>query len=89
MAGVAFALLLALKIYVYAIIVWSFGSMMPMWRFKPWYRTLDSFVSPFVSLFYPLKLQYNNIDFTPLAAILSIEIFRYLVQYALARQAGY
>lgn len=88
MAGVAYALSVALKIYVYAIIVWTFGSWFPAWRYQEWWKLLDRIVAPYVSLFYPLKLQMNNIDFTPLVAIVTVEVFRYLVIYAAAMQGA-
>jgi uncharacterized protein YggT (Ycf19 family) len=59
---------------------------MPTWRYQEWWKFLDRIVSPFVSVFYPLKLQYNSIDFTPMVAILAVEVFRYIVIYATTLQ---
>jgi YggT family protein len=85
MAGVAYALVTALQIYVYLIIVWTFGSFFPAWRFQEWYRFIDRVVAPFVELFAPLRLQFSGMDFTPLAAIIAVQIFRFIVIAAVER----
>jgi len=78
----------ALKIYILAIIVWTFGSMAPQWRYQGWYKAVDAVVAPYVGLFRPLNLVYNNFDFSPMAAVLAIYLFQTLLVYALAR-GGY
>jgi YggT family protein len=88
MAGVASALLLALQIYVYCIMVWTFGSWFPAWRYQQWFKALDSVVAPFIAVLQPLKLQYSGIDFTPMAAIVAIEVFRSIVVMAVNGMQG-
>ena len=85
MAGVAVALAWALKLYTFLIIVWVFGSWFPHWRFQPWYRAIHRVVAPYVEAFAPLKLQFSGFDFTPIVAILGIELFRFLLLAAVYR----
>jgi YggT family protein len=66
----------ALELYTLLIVVWTFGSWFPQWRYQSWFRLVDSIVAPYVGLFRTLPLQFSGLDFTPLAAIIVIALFK-------------
>jgi len=63
-----------LQLYTYMIMIYTFGSFFPQWRFQAWYRWIAEFVFPYLSLFRGLNLRSGNIDFTPLAAIVVLQL---------------
>jgi len=88
-AGVAGALDLALKLYEYVILAWVLGSWMPQARYQSWYRSLSSIVVPYISVFTPLRLNYNGIDFSAMVAVFALQLFRMALEYAAGLQGGY
>ena len=75
-----------LQLYQLMIVAWAFGSFFPQWRFQKWYRMLGEVVQPYMNLFrwLPLRMQGagGGIDFTPLVALLVLQLFERLVATA-------
>ncbi|MEZ5337657.1 MAG: YggT family protein [bacterium] len=73
------AMILAIRLYSYMIIVWSFGSFFPQWRYQQWYQMLASVVEPYVNLFRQLNLRVGMFDLSPMVAIFVLWIFSALI----------
>jgi uncharacterized protein YggT (Ycf19 family) len=86
-AGVAHGLLFALRCYEFLVFVWAVGSWIPGIRYQSWYRPISDIVQPYVALFRTLGLVYNNIDFTPMVAVLFLEFVAFLISFALGGQS--
>jgi YggT family protein len=68
-----------LEAYMLMIMVWSFGSFFPQWRYAAWYKLLGEIVSPYLNLFRALPLRAGMMDFTPMVAIFVLILFRQLI----------
>lgn len=68
-----------IQLYILLIIVWSFGSWFPAWRYQQWFRLVHEFVWPYMCLFSSLPLRSGGFDFTPMVAIVVLWLFRQLV----------
>ncbi|MCB1218583.1 YggT family protein [bacterium] len=73
------AMILAIRLYSYMIIVWSFGSFFPQWRYQKWFQMLASVVEPYVNLFRQLNLRVGMFDLSPMVAIFVLWIFSALI----------
>jgi YggT family protein len=81
-AGVAILQFLdfAIRAYEFLIIIWSFGSWFPQWRYQRWFQTVKELVYPYLNLFSRLNLRVGMYDLTPLVAIVILELFRYILR---------
>jgi len=63
-----------IQLYILLIIVWSFGSWFPAWRYQQWFRLVHEFVWPYMCLFSSLPLRSGGFDFTPMVAIVVLVV---------------
>ncbi|MCC7477150.1 YggT family protein [bacterium] len=69
----------AIELYILLIIVWSLGSFNPSWRYAGWYRTLESIIDPYISLFRGMRLQVGMFDLSPMLAVAFLSILSIVV----------
>jgi YggT family protein len=67
-----------LRAYMLLIMVYSFGSFFPQWRYERWYRLVCEIVYPYLNLFRRLPLQVGMMDLTPMAAIMVLWLLQNL-----------
>ena len=75
----AFILLKLIDFYILLVFVWVFSSWFPQWRYSEWMRAIGRMVEPFVNLFRGLGLRSGQFDLSPMAAMLTLQLFRMLV----------
>jgi YggT family protein len=71
-----------IELYILLIFVWALGSWFPAWRYQGWFKLVNEFVWPYLSLFKSLPLASAGLDFTPTVAIIVLWMFRRLVDMA-------
>lgn len=76
----------AIELYILLIVVWSFGSFFPGWRYAGWYRTVESIVEPYISIFRAMRMQVGMFDLSPMVAVAFLSILSMVVG-AVARNA--
>lgn len=76
---VAIAVYYAIQFYIMLIFVWALASWFPSWRYTGWFRVLNDFVWPYMSLFAKLPLRSAGLDLTPLVAIMVLWILQRIV----------
>lgn len=82
MALIAQALNAVISAYMLLILVWCVGSFFPQWRYERWYRWVGEMVAPLLGLFRALPLRTGNMDFTPLVAMLALQMLQRFIGMA-------